>query len=101
MGNYSIGNLFTKEPAAIAGAFRAVLYVLVLAGVLVWDAALLAGVALALEVVLTLFVRQVSTPTAAPTLPVGTLVANPAAPNGDTPPPDLIVARTVDVNPQT
>jgi hypothetical protein len=92
MGNYSITNVFTKEPAVIAGAVRSVLWVLVLMSVIVLDEKQLAGIALAAEVVLTLFVRQTSTPTASPTLPVGTLVSNPAAPQGDVPPPDLIVA---------
>jgi hypothetical protein len=92
MGNYSFTNVFTKEPAAIAGAIRAVLLVLVLMGVFVIDEKQLAAIALALEVVLTLFVRQTSTSTSSPTLPVGTLVSNPEKPGGDTPPPDLIVA---------
>ena len=92
MGNYSLTNIFTKEPAAIAGAVRLVLLALVLLGVFVIDEKQLAGIAIALEVVLTLFVRQSSTPTAAPTLPVWTPVTNPAAPDGDTPPPDLVVA---------
>lgn len=92
MGNYSVTNIFTKEPAAIAGAIRAILFVLILAGVLVWDEKMLASVALALEVVLTLFVRQTSTPTSSPSLTEGTPVKNPAAADGDTPPPDLVVA---------
>jgi predicted Kef-type K+ transport protein len=88
---YSLTAIFQKEPVAIAGALRSVLYVLVLAGVVTWDAALLAGVALTAEIVLGLFVRSSSTSTAAPKLPEGTPVLNPAAPDGDTPPPDLIV----------
>jgi predicted Kef-type K+ transport protein len=88
---YSLTAILQKEPVAIAGALRSILYVLVLAGVIVWDAALLAGVALTAEIVLGLFVRQNSTSTSAPKLPEGTQVLNPAAPDGDTPPPDLIV----------
>ena len=99
MGNYSLTNIFTKEPIVIAGAIRSVLFVLVLLSIVVLDEKQLAGIALAMELVLGLFARSQSTPTAAPTLPVGTPVANPAAPNGDTPPPDLVVARTVDVLP--
>jgi hypothetical protein len=72
---YSIGNLFTKEPAVIAGAVRAILHTLVLAGIVVLDAPLLAGISLAIEVVLTLFVRHSVTPTAAPTLKAGTSVS--------------------------
>lgn len=55
---YAIGNLFTKEPAVIAGAVRVILHAFVLAGILALDAPLLAGISLAIEVVLTLFVRQ-------------------------------------------
>lgn len=71
---YSITAIFQKQPAVIAGAIRTVLYVLVLAGVLVFGEQLLAGIALAVEVVLTLFVVSTSTPTAAPTLKSGTEV---------------------------
>lgn len=92
MGLYSIKNLFTKQPVAIASAVRTVLYVAVLGGVLQIDVPTLAGVALALEVVLSLFAYSTSTPTASPTLAAYTQVTNPAAPGGDTPPPDLIVA---------
>ena len=97
MGNYSLTNIFTKEPAVIAGAIRTVLLALVLLSIVAMDEKQLAGIALALEVILTLFVRSQSTPTAEPTLPVGTPVLNPAAPDGDTPPPDLIVARVDNV----
>lgn len=93
MGNYSLTNVFTKEPAVIAGAIRTVLMALVLLSLVAMDEKQLAGIALALEVVLTLFVRSQSTSTAEPKLPIGTPVLNPAAPNGDSPPPDLIVAR--------
>jgi hypothetical protein len=70
-GNYSIGNIFTKEPVVIAGAVRSVLYVLVLVSVVVLDDKQLAGIALGLEVVLGLFARQSSTSTSQPTLAVG------------------------------
>lgn len=72
---YSLGALFQKQPAAIAGALRAVLYVLVLAKVITLDVEVMAAGALALEVVLSLFVFSQSTPIAAPTLPEGTEVA--------------------------
>lgn len=62
MGRYSIFAIFEKEPAVIAGAVRVILMVLILANVLLWDEKLLAGVALALEVGLTLFVRNSVTP---------------------------------------
>lgn len=92
MGNYSIKNVFTKEPVAIAGAIRSVIYVLVLLGVVTLNAPQLAGIALALELGLGLFARHNSTPTSDPSLTEGTPVKNPAAPDGDTPPPDLVVA---------
>lgn len=72
---YSIGALLTKQPAAIAGAIRAVLLVLILAKVIVLDLDVLAGGALALEVVLSLFIYNTSTPVANPTLPAGTKVS--------------------------
>jgi hypothetical protein len=74
---YALGNLFTKEPAVIAGAIRTILWVLVLLGVVALQEAALAGIALALEVVLTLFVRQTVTPLSSPTLPIGTEVNMP------------------------
>jgi hypothetical protein len=97
MGNYSLTNLFTKEPAVIAGAIRTVLMALVLLSLVAMDEKQLAGIALALEVVLTLFVRSQSTSTAEPKLPEGTPVLNPATPGGDSPPPDLIVANKANV----
>lgn len=72
---YSLKAILGKQPAAIAGAVRAVLFVLVLAGVIVLDEKVLSGIALALEVVLSLFVFQTSTPVASPTLPSGTEVS--------------------------
>jgi hypothetical protein len=74
IGNYSITNIFTKEPVVIAGAIRSVLYVLVLLSVVVLDDKQLAGIALGLEVLLGLFARQGSTSTNAPVLAVGTPV---------------------------
>lgn len=64
MGNYSIRNLFQKEPVAIAGAFRSVLYVIVLLGLLQLSVEQLAGIALGLELVLGLFARSQVTPVA-------------------------------------
>lgn len=95
MGNYSIGNLLQKEPVVIAGAIRSVLWVLVLLGVVALGEAQLAGIALALELVLTLFARQSSTPTAAPALPLGKAVTVEGTADG--PPPDAVVARREDV----
>lgn len=74
MGRYSLRALFDKEPAVIAGVVRSVLFALVLAGLLVIDEKVLAASALALELVLTLFVRGSTTPTASPTLAAGTTV---------------------------
>lgn len=71
---YSLSALLQKQPVAIAGALRSILYVLVLAGVLHMDADLLAGIALAAEVVLGLFAFSQVTPTSDPTLPKGTEV---------------------------
>lgn len=59
---YSPRAILGKQPVAIAAAARSVLYVLVLAGVLHWDAMLLAGVALAAEGVLGLFAWSTSVP---------------------------------------
>lgn len=95
MGNYSLTAIFTKEPAAIAGAIRAVLWLLVLLGVVDLVDDQLAALALALEVVLTLFVRQTSTSASHPVLPEGTPVTSPGT--GDQPPPDLVVAKVEDV----
>lgn len=93
MGNYSIRNVFTKQPVVIAGAIRSILFVLVLLGAVILDEKQLAGIAIALELGLGLFAQQASTSTAEPKLQEGTPVLNPAAPGGDTPPPDLVVAR--------
>lgn len=72
---YSIRNILTKEPVVIAGAVRSVLFVLVLMSLVVLDEKQLAGIALALEVVLGLFARQASTPVSSPTLAAGTEVS--------------------------
>ena len=93
MGNYSLRNIFTKEPVVIAGTVRSILYVIVLLGAIALDEKQLAGIALGLELALGLLSRGASTSTAEPKLQEGTPVLNPAAPAGDTPPPDLVVAR--------
>ena len=64
-----------KEPAVIAGTVIAVLQALILFNVVQLTVEQLAGVNTALIAVLTLFVRQTSTSTAAPTLATGTTVA--------------------------
>jgi hypothetical protein len=91
MGNYSIGNIFTKEPVVIAGAIRSVLYVLVLISVVALDDKQLAAIALGLEVLLGLFARQGSTSTSQPMLTVGTPVnAGSAVVASVTPPPEPV-----------
>lgn len=60
MGRYSILAIFEKEPAFIAGVIRAVLMAAVLFGLAI-DEKQLAGISLALELILTLFVRSNST----------------------------------------
>jgi hypothetical protein len=93
MGNYSITNLFTKEPVVIAGAIRSVLYVLVLLGAVVLQDQQLAAIALGLEVLLGLFARQGSTSTSSPTLTVGTSVnAGSAVVASVVPPPEPTAA---------
>lgn len=79
------------EPVAIAAALRAIILCAVAFG-LRWTPEQIAALMLAVEAILAVLVRQNVTPTAAPTLPSGTLVKNPAAPDGDVPPPDLVVA---------
>lgn len=63
-----------REPAVVAGAVLAVLQVLVLFNVIQVDEIQLAAVNTALVAVLSLFVRQSSTPIAAPELKAGTEV---------------------------
>ena len=100
MGRYDPRALLEKEPAVIAGALKSILWVGVLMGLFTeLDETQLAGIALGLEVVLGLFVRQSSTSVAQPSLALGTAVTNPDKPGGDTPPPDLVVARVQDVRP--
>ena len=62
MGRYSPKAIFDKEPAVIAGSIRSILMVAVLLSLVALDEKQLAGIALGLELVLTLFVRQSSTP---------------------------------------
>lgn len=71
---YSLKAILQKQPSAIAGALRSLLYVAVLAGLLVMDEKLLAGIALGAEVLLGLFVYNSVTPIADPTLKAGTSV---------------------------
>ena len=72
---YSLRAVLQKQPVAIAGALRSILFVLVLAGVIVMDSELLAGIGLTAEVVLGLFVWNATTPAAAPRLKAGTEVS--------------------------
>ena len=67
--------LIRREPAVVAGAVIAVLQALVLFNIVQVDEIQLAAINTALIAVLSLFVRQSSTPTAAPTLKTGTSVA--------------------------
>lgn len=76
---YDFKALLEKEPAVIASTVRTLLMLGVLTGGfaavgLNVDENVLAGVALALEAVLLLFVRHTVTPVAAPTLSSGTEV---------------------------
>lgn len=66
--------LINREPAVVAGAVLAVIQVLVLFNVIQVDEIQLAAINTALVAVLTLFVRQSSTSTAAPKLEAGTEV---------------------------
>ena len=65
---YSLRAILEKEPVAIASALRSVLFIGVLAGLFLMDEKLLAGIALAAELVLNLFVRNATTPTATATV---------------------------------
>lgn len=60
---YDFRNILKQQPVAIAGAVKVVLNVLVLTGLVLMDEKLLAGIALALEVILNLFVWNAVTPT--------------------------------------
>lgn len=59
-----IRNPLENEPVAIASAVRAVLHTLVLLGVIALDEAALAGISLAIELVLALMLRSAVTPNA-------------------------------------
>ena len=67
------GSILGREPAVIAGAVRAIILLGVAFG-LQWTAEQIAALMLAVEAVLTLLVRQNSTPTANPQLREGTTV---------------------------
>lgn len=60
---YDLRNLWKQQPVVIAGAVKAVLNVAILLGLLIMDEKTLAGIALALEVILNLFVWNAVTPT--------------------------------------
>lgn len=60
---YDFRNILNAEPAAVAEAIRQMLFVGVLLGIFVLDAPQLAGIASAISLVLSLFVRsRVSAP---------------------------------------
>lgn len=65
--------IFGREPALIAGAIRAIILLGVSFGLNVTEEQLVT-IMLAVEAILTLITRQVSTPTAAPRLAPGTVV---------------------------
>lgn len=67
------GSILGREPAVIAGAVRAIILLGVAFG-LRWTPEQIAALMLAVEAVLTLLVRQNSTPTANPQLREGTTV---------------------------
>lgn len=92
--NYSLTGILTKEPAVISGAVRSVLYVGVLMGIAHLSVEQLAGIALALEIVLGLFTRQTSTSSSQPTLAVGTTVnaGSAVVASIDPPPPPVAAA---------
>lgn len=60
---YDIRNIWKKQPVAIAGAIKSLLHVGVLAGVISFGEPLLAGISLAIEVTLGLFVWNAVEPT--------------------------------------
>lgn len=55
---YSLKSILDKEPVIVSGAVKAILAVLVITGVFELSAEALAGVVIALDAVLGLFVRQ-------------------------------------------
>ena len=61
---YALRSLLDKEPVAISSAVKAVVMALVLFGAVTWTGEQVAGALVALELVLSLFVRSKSTPTA-------------------------------------
>lgn len=71
---YSLKAILDKQPAVIAEGVRTILFVLVLTGVVNLTEELLAGIALAVSVVLSLFVWNASTSKTYPTLVEGTSV---------------------------
>lgn len=74
---YDLREFFNREPVAIATAIRTLLWLGVIIGILSdppFSSATLASIAVAIEVVLGLFVRSKVTPTAAPQLKPGTNV---------------------------
>ena len=71
---YSLKAILEKEPAVLAEAVRALVLAAVALGLLAIDEQQLATLMLALSALLTLFVRQASTPTAAPVLAQGSQV---------------------------
>jgi hypothetical protein len=68
---YDFRALLDKEPAVLAEAVRAVLLILVVLGAIQMDEQQMAAILLGVSAILTLFVRQASTPTASPTLAAG------------------------------
>lgn len=85
-----------REPTLIAGAVRALILAAVAFG-LQLSPEQIGAVMLAVEAVLTLVNRALVTPNAAPRLELAKPVE--VAGTADTPPPDAIVARRVDVIP--
>lgn len=71
---YALGNIFTKEPAAVSAAIIAILNVLQLVGVVNLDGDTVSAINIALVAVLGLLTRQNSTPVTSPTVPAGTTV---------------------------
>lgn len=62
MGIYDPRAIFQKEPAVVAGAIRTVLYGAVILGIVHLTPEQLAAIAIGLEAILGVFVRQSSTP---------------------------------------
>jgi hypothetical protein len=89
-----------REPISISGALGLVLSTGLTLVTALWperlsveaSAAILGFGNAVIWAAVIIYSRARSTPIAAPSLVVGTPVKNAAAPDGDTPPPDLIVA---------